>query len=122
MARTIYRTKITRVGAHASDFLAENMLIFFQENAPDYLADYCYLIEPGEGEFDIQAGDLFALDGVRCPVTAIGAVALDYFRQLGHLTVRFDGAEQALQPGTMHVRSTTVPTPAAGMEVRFLRD
>lgn len=121
MDRVIYQTSITKVGAGAPDFLEERMLIFFREDAPSCLAEFCYLIGPGEGGCDIQVGDQLVLDGVRCPITAIGETALESFRQLGHLTVRFDGADLAAQPGTMHVRQSAIPPLSAGTDVRFLR-
>lgn len=117
----IHKTTIRKVGVNAPDFREENMCIFFHEDAPAYLADFCYLIEPGEGGYDISTGDVLMIDGTACPITAIGEVALENFRQLGHLTVRFDGAAVAAQPGTMHVRYDSVPPMTVGTQICFSR-
>ena len=47
MAKQILEAGIVKIGANAADFLEENMLIFFQEDVPPYLADFCYLIPAG---------------------------------------------------------------------------
>lgn len=122
MSETIYATTIKKIGASAADFLKENMLIFFQEDIPPYLADYCYLIDTGKGSFDIQVGDQLVFDSVCCPITAIGDVALENFKTLGHLTVRFDGADTAAQPGSMHVRQQNIPPITVGMDIRIIRN
>ena len=122
MSKTIHETKITRIGASAADFLEENMVVFFHEDVPAYLADFCFLIETGKGDYEIQAGDLLVLDSTRCPITAIGEVALENFRKLGHLTIRFDGAAQAENPGTMHVQPCAIPPLTIGTAVRFVRE
>lgn len=118
MNSTIYKTHIVSIGASALD---DNTVIFFRDDVPDYLAEYCYLIAPGEGGYDIQAGSQLFLGDARCPVTAIGDAALENFRQLGHLTVHFDGAQEAVRPGSIHVQAQGIPPMAVGMEVRFVR-
>lgn len=117
----IHKTTIRKIGANAPDFLEENMCIFFHENVPPYLADFCYLIDSGEGGYDISVGDVLLIDRISCPVTAIGEVALENFRQLGHLTVKFDGADEAAQPGTMHVRADRVPPLSVGTQIGFIK-
>lgn len=117
----IHKTTIKKIGTNAPDFLEENMCIFFHEDVPAYLADFCYLIDAGEGSYAISTGDVFTIDGERCPITAIGEVALENFRQLGHLTVKFDGAVTAAQPGTMHVRHDGIPPMKVGTQLCFVK-
>ena len=117
----IHKTTIRKIGANAPDFLEENMCIFFHEDAPPYLADFCYLIDPGEGGYEISVGDVLMIGEAFCPVTAIGEVALENFKQLGHLTVKFDGAATAAQPGTMHVQTNGVPPMSVGTQICFIK-
>lgn len=109
---------VINLGASAKDFVEENMIIFFHEDAPAYLADFCYLIKPEDGDYSINVGDRLVIDGVEFPITAIGDVAIENFKALGHLTVRFDGASEAAQPGTMHVEGL-IPDINAGSKVQF---
>jgi hypothetical protein len=62
---------------------------------------------------------LYADHGEACPITAIGEEALRTFRELGHMTVKFDGAAEAAQPGVMHVRHDGVPPIVVGSVFAF---
>jgi len=119
MSDYIHKTVITEIGSDAADFLEENMLILFGKNAPPELAPYCYLHDGGEGSVDIHVGDVLMIDGEACPITAIGEEALRTFRELGHMTVKFDGAAEAVQPGVMDVRQEGFPPIAVGSVFTF---
>ena len=95
------------------------MIIFFHEDAPAYIADFCYLINPEGGDYDIRIGDSLLIGSEQYPVTAIGDVAVQNFEALGHLTVKFDGATEPAQPGTMHV-SGKIPDINAGTRIEFI--
>ncbi|MFR3687122.1 MAG: PTS glucitol/sorbitol transporter subunit IIA, partial [Enterococcus sp.] len=41
---TIFKTKVIAIGQDAEDFKQENMLLFFGEDAPPELSDFCYKI------------------------------------------------------------------------------
>lgn len=43
-SKIIYENKVKALGDLAETFLEEGMIIFFGDNAPDTLADYCYSI------------------------------------------------------------------------------
>ena len=100
----IYQSQFTRAGSLAREGFGDGMFITFAENeATDDMADYCFLHTHGQLTQDFTLGDLFVIAGKRFPLTAIGSNALDNFRALGHITVYFDGAEEAKLPGTVHL-------------------
>ena len=103
----IYQTTITRIGASAIDALSDQMLITFREGAPADLEEYCH---PG-----LQ----FSLGQHRYPVTAVGSVAEDNLRELGHVTLRFDGLNEAEFPGTVHVAGPVPDDIAPGSVLKF---
>ncbi|MBN6064869.1 PTS glucitol/sorbitol transporter subunit IIA [Aggregatibacter actinomycetemcomitans] len=105
----IYQTTFNKIGSFARDALDENMLITFKQGAPADLEDYCFIHTHGELTADILAGDVLEIDGVEYPITAVGGVASFNLKELGHVTWRFDGAENAEYPGTIHVRGE-IPT------------
>ena len=105
----IYQTTITRIGASATDALSDQMLITFREGAP---AD---LEEKGE----LHPGLQFTLGQHRYPVTAVGSVAEDNLRELGHVTLRFDGLNEAEFPGTVHVAGPVPDDIAPGSVLKF---
>lgn len=87
----IYQTTITRIGASATDALSDQMLITFREGAPADLEEYCFIHCHGELKGALHPGLQFTLGQHRYPVTAVGSVAEDNLRELGHVTLRFDG-------------------------------
>jgi len=100
----IYQSQFTRAGSLAREGFEDGMFITFAESeATDDMADYCFLHTHGQLAQDFALGDLFVIGGKRFPLTAIGSNALDNFRALGHVTIYFDGAEEAKLPGTVHL-------------------
>lgn len=91
----IYQTTITRIGASATDALSDQMLITFREGAPADLEEYCFIHCHGELKGALHPGLQFSLGQHRYPVTAVGSVAEDNLRELGHVTLRFDGLNEA---------------------------
>ncbi|QPB42271.1 PTS glucitol/sorbitol transporter subunit IIA [Rodentibacter haemolyticus] len=105
----IYQTKFTKIGKFARESLAENMLITFKQGAPADLEDYCFIHSHGELQTDIQVGYMLQIDNKNFQITAIGQVASINLKELGHVTWRFDGANIAEYPGTIHVKGN-IPT------------
>lgn len=103
----IYQTTFTRIGDYARDSLAENMAITFREGAPADIESFCFIHRPGDIHGELRPGETLELAGARFPITAVGAVAAQNLRELGHITIRFDGAAQAEYPGTIHVAGST---------------
>ncbi|WGE41310.1 PTS glucitol/sorbitol transporter subunit IIA [Actinobacillus equuli] len=99
----IYQTTFTKIGDFARDALAENMLITFKQGAPADLEDYCFIHSHNAVSANLQAGDIVEFDGVVYPITAVGDVASENLAALGHVTFRFDGANVAEYPGTIHL-------------------
>lgn len=122
MGEVVLQTEVVKIGTCAGDFSADRMLIFFHEDVPDYLADFCYLIRPCTGSYDLHPGDILLLGETRCRITAIGDVALENLKTLGHLVVRFDGKTQAALPGSIHVEQMGLPEIRTGMRVWFERE
>ena len=115
----IYQTTITRIGASAIDALSDQMLITFREGAPADLEEYCFIHCHGELKGALHPGLQFTLGQHRYPVTAVGSVAEDNLRELGHVTLRFDGLNEAEFPGTVHVAGPVPDDIAPGSVLKF---
>ncbi|MEI4964057.1 MULTISPECIES: PTS glucitol/sorbitol transporter subunit IIA [Aeromonas] len=109
----LYCTQVTKVGEFAIDSLNENMMILFDDNAPADVADYCFIHPHVELKGEIKVEGDFVLGQSRYPITAVGDVVNQNLGELGHITIRFDGATEAEYPGTVHVQGNC-PT---GLEV-----
>lgn len=106
----IYQTTITRIGQSAPDALCDQMLITFREGAPADIEEFCFIHCHGELNGSLQAGIQFELGQHHYPVTAVGSVAEQNLRELGHITLRFDGQSEAEFPAlyTLRAPSRTV--------------
>lgn len=118
--QTIYQSSITQIGVNASEALADHMLITFCEGAPAAIADYCFMLNHGEMTGTLEPGVILELAGLRYQVTAVGEVAQQNMQQLGHITLRFDGANEAEYPGSVHVTGDAPQQVNPGSFIKFL--
>ncbi|WP_413514994.1 PTS glucitol/sorbitol transporter subunit IIA [Serratia proteamaculans] len=117
---TIFQTTITQIGDSARDALLDNMLITFREGAPADIEEFCFIHRHGNTLGELQTGGWMELAEQRYPITAVGEVASQNLRELGHLTVRFDGENQAEFPGSIHVAGTTPVDIPLGSTLKFI--
>lgn len=102
--KTVYESTFVSVGGCAGEALDDNFFITFAEGAPADVADYCFIHRPqSRGEAPFLAGSVITIGDHSWQVTAVGEVAAVNLRELGHITVKFDGAAVAEFPGTVHV-------------------
>mgnify|MGYP001165989820 CR=1 FL=1 len=113
----IYETEVTNIGPEAEMFQAENMLIFFGDEAPETLADYCYNIVLKNSTGEITPGMTFTFDDQSYKITAVGDVVKKNLDDLGHITLRFDGSTEAELPGTLYVEDKPMPTIQVGTKI-----
>lgn len=118
--KIIYENKVKASGALAETFLDEGMIIFFGDNAPDTLADYCFSIDIKEVKETIKAGQIFMIDGVAFNITAVGDVAEKNLVNLGHITVAFNGSPEPTLGGTICVEIKEIPQLKVGSEISIL--
>ncbi|HBR7336757.1 TPA: PTS glucitol/sorbitol transporter subunit IIA [Klebsiella pneumoniae] len=116
----IYQTTITHIGACATMALEEQMLITFREGAPADIEEYCFIHNHGELAGTLQPGAELQLGEQRYPVTAVGEVAEQNLRELGHIPLRFDGHREAEFPGTVHVAGPVPDAIAPGCVLKFV--
>ncbi|WYQ43538.1 PTS glucitol/sorbitol transporter subunit IIA [Bacillus sp. FSL W7-1321] len=117
----IYKTTVTKLGTLASDFLAENILILFKNNAPEELAEYCVLHQENQLIDNIQPGDTAILAGQAFVVTAVGSAVEKNLRALGHITIKADGAKEAELPGTLSLEAKSLPLLKEGDTITISR-
>ncbi|WP_150539037.1 PTS glucitol/sorbitol transporter subunit IIA [Actinobacillus vicugnae] len=117
----IYQTTFNKIGDFATEALADDMLITFKQGAPADLEDYCFIHSHGVLLDEVQVGDVAEFNGVDYPITAVGSVASFNLKELGHVTFRFDQANQAEFPGTIHVIGATPDRVELGSMLRIKR-
>lgn len=103
MSSPLYQLEITRVGEFVAEYLKQNKLILFSESVPQDIADYCAVHRSGEFNDVLLPGLQLQINNVTYRITAAGDVATVNLKQLGHITLNFDGAIDAELPGMVHL-------------------
>ena len=114
---SIFNTEVTAIGAQAELFKEEEMLILFGAQAPEGLAEYCYTIRLSKTSQDIQPGQLLHFDDHAYRITAVGNVVNKNLNDLGHITIKFNGATEAELAGTLYVENRPLPAVDVGTEI-----
>lgn len=118
---TLFTSTIVSIGEMVDDFLKENTLILFNEDAPEELHDIAVLHTKSEEAGTIEPGDIFLLGDLSLKVTSVGEKANETLQTIGHCTVKADGSGEPQLPGTIHVEDADLPSLTIGVKVAFIR-
>ena len=105
----IYSSEIVRIGDQANLFLDEGIVVFFGDNAPEELQDFAVVHKLNEITKEIVVGSKIILSDANLEVTAVGPVANENFKNLGHLVLKLDGAVEAAIPGDVSCKYDKKP-------------
>ncbi|WP_158894968.1 PTS glucitol/sorbitol transporter subunit IIA [Amycolatopsis anabasis] len=110
-----YESTILRTGEEVPDLVDGGVVILYADPIPDALESVSVVHGPAaEPSRDIRPGDVFRFGEAEVEVFAVGDLANENLRMLGHLVVYLNPEEgTALLPGAVHGRGT-VSLPAAG--------
>lgn len=121
MSQIVYKTRVVKIGRYVSDMCSEKILILFNENAPDELADYCILHSGNNLYKEIVVGDEVQIRSESFKITAVGELVNKHLAELGHTTIKFDGSTVAELPGTLHVEDKDIPSVFEGDIITVMR-
>ena len=119
MMKTIYENTVNKVGSSVDEF-GNEMIIFFGDNAPEELRDYCYSLELKDVNGNIEVGDYVDIDGVKAKILAVGNEAQANLEGLAHLTVNLSGNVEDLLPGAVITEKVEIPEINVGTEFKIL--
>ncbi|MGK9173212.1 PTS fructose transporter subunit IIA [Yokenella regensburgei] len=122
MLSPLYQLDITFVGEFVAQYLKQDKLILFSEAVPPDIADYCAVHRSGEFQDVLLPGLALKINTTRYRITAVGEVATANLKQLGHITLSFDGAIDAELPGTVHLCGPTPQQILPGDKIFISRD
>jgi glucitol/sorbitol PTS system EIIA component len=115
-----YSTVVTAVGALVPDFVAEGLLVWFAEGAPEELHEFSVLHRPTVTVGGVAPGDVVHLDDVALRVLAVGPVANANLVQLGHLDLKANGATTAPLAGDVCVEQVALPAVLPGSRLEIV--
>lgn len=110
------------VGGQVEEFVRAGILVLFKTGAPDELAEFSVLHEATVNEAGVEPGDVLRLRDERYRVLAVGSVANQNLRALGHLVIKANGRTEPELPGDVCVEAKPVLTPEVGEEIRIEAD
>ncbi|MBI5161876.1 MAG: PTS sorbitol transporter subunit IIA [Micrococcales bacterium] len=118
---TLFTSEVVSTGDDAGEMFDAGIAIFFGEPCPDALAEVSVVHRGAVGpQRDPRAGDVLRVGDAEVTVAAVGHLAGENLRSLGHLVLYMDPEEdQKLLPGAV----TTVgrlPRPAAGDRIELI--
>ena len=109
-----YKTTITKLGESYGDMFEEGLVIVFDDNAPEELAELSALHTPAKLPGNVKPGDEVVLGDKRYAVTAVGSEANHTLGKMGHCTFVFTGADKAELDGHIVLKGTGMPLISTG--------
>lgn len=118
----IYTTKVQKLGSMVEAFKGEKMMIMFNENAPEELADYCVLHRGNRLTSIVEAGDIFKIAEETYEVVYVGNQVQKNLKDLGHITLRFNNnCEGESLEGSLYLEDKAIVDIKPGIEISIMR-
>ncbi|HHV18327.1 MAG TPA: PTS glucitol/sorbitol transporter subunit IIA [Thermoanaerobacterales bacterium] len=114
------KTFVKSIGDEALGFLDEKMLILFGDMAGNGLENYSMRIDIPKCSSNVSVNDIFIFGKEKYTITAVGEKVMETFMQLGHCTLRFDGAKEAALPGSVHLLGKKLPEVSVGDSIMII--
>jgi PTS system glucitol/sorbitol-specific IIA component len=97
----LLKTSITEIGPDVPELAEAGVLILFAEGSPPELAEVSVLhaVHTLATERDPVPGDQIAIGTLKAQITAVGPLAWQKVRDIGHVVISFNGAHEAERPG-----------------------
>lgn len=113
MSTPYWTSTVSSIGGDAADMVDAGVVILFGEPVPPALADVSVVHRPdAEPTRDLAVGDRIVIGDQEVTVQAVGELASQNLRELGHVVLYTDPGDQKLLPGAVHVTgSLSMPNP-----------
>lgn len=112
-----YSVKIVKVGEIVKELLDKDMLILFNENVPEELAEMSVLHTICELKQDIVVGNIVKIGDLEYEVVAVGKNANKTMRELGHCTFKFKDCKIPDLPGVINLKGKKLESIKIGDEI-----
>lgn len=99
-----YRVEVIKIGELVEELLGEEILILFNADAPEELAEISVLHTGNDLVEDVKPGDKIKIGDVEYIVTGVGSEANRTLRELGHCTLKFNGLSKTELPGDISLK------------------
>jgi len=114
-----YFAKISQIGPLVDEFISGGVLVFFGQNAPEELREFAILHDGETLNEDIVVGDQFCIANECFTILAIGEVANQNLKALGHFVIKFNGEHKPEMPGDICAEVRPLPPIRVGDTFAF---
>jgi PTS system glucitol/sorbitol-specific IIA component len=115
-----YEMCITRIGELVDQFISKGILVFFQEGAPDELAEFSILHTHSDLKENIKTGDCIIFCDKEFLITGVGDLANKNLETLGHLILKNNGLLETELPGDVSVEEEPFPSICVGEKIKMI--
>jgi PTS system glucitol/sorbitol-specific IIA component len=115
-----YQAEVTEIGPLVTEFIDAGILVFFGEGAPPELVEFSIIHNGKSLKSDLVPGDEITIDVETFKILAVGEVANENFRNLGHLIIKFNGKTKVELPGDVCVEQKKVPDIRVGTILKIM--
>ena len=116
---SLYSVEIIKVGESAHEALVDDMLVLFNQKVPGDAEEFCFIHTHDELRGNLVAGNRLLINETEYPITAVGSAATQNLKNLGHITLRFDGKNVADFPGSVHLSGLQPSGLNVGSKITF---
>lgn len=117
-----YSATVTAIGPLTGEFVEAGILVLFGASAPEELRDFALIHDGEELAAPLGAGDAVWVDANCYRVLAVGDVANENLKNLGHLVLKFNGQTEPELPGDVCVELQPLPPVTVGTVLRIEGD
>lgn len=114
-----YSATVTAIGPLTVEFVEAGILVLFGASAPEELQEFAIIHDGVDLAAPVAAGDTVKIDAASFNVLAVGDVANDNLKNLGHLVLKFNGQTEPELPGDVCVESQPLPPVTVGTVLRI---
>lgn len=111
------KSTIVELGKEWEMMKEVNMLILFNETAPQELKDIAVIHDSSGVKEKVAIGDHMYLGDESYKILFVGDVANETLRDLGHATFNFNGESHSDLPGTVCLEKKEIPRLEEGQEI-----
>lgn len=115
-----YEARVTVIGPFTQEFLDHNIIVLFGASAPEELVEFSVIHDGQTLHAPLVAGDVVQIGDEQFSILAVGDVANENFKNLGHLVLKFNGETEVEMPGDVCVEQRPLPAIEVGTTIKIL--
>lgn len=114
-----YSATISEIGLLVDEFISAGVLVFFGQDAPEELREFAILHDGETLNEEIAVGDQFCIGNECFTILAVGEVANQNLKALGHFIIKFNGEHKPEMPGDICAEVRPLPPIRVGDTFSF---